>query len=125
MDELGTPYLMSEWEADLDQLLKRWPLTGRFEDLSAEIDLLLQERVPDSPHAERLARCLVVAIRFLWKNQHDSRLANFFVVGSSGSILKPALAGALFRRIMETPDGRLAEPIDVGEIIELMKYDHR
>ena len=118
-------YLMSEWEADLNQLLARWPLTAPMEDLDQEIDAVLERRFPDSPHAERFARRLVVAMSFLWHRRRDSAIDEFLIVGKSSSIVKPALASALFRVLMATPDDQLGDPLDSDHIISLMADDHR
>jgi len=118
-------YAMSEWEADLNQLLARWPVTAPFEDLDREIDAVLERRFPDSPHAERFARRLIVAMSFLWHRRQDSAIDDFLIVGVSSSVVKPALARALFRVLTAMPDDRLGEPLNSDQIIALMAEDCR
>ena len=117
-------YYMSQWEYDLEQLLRRWSLsTASLENLLSEIDLVLQKREqpvsPDSPLGLRLT----VAISFLWHRKDDPRVAEYLVVGSRQSVVKPELSRALFRIIMPTPLDRLGDYIDTERVVGLIAED--
>ncbi|MFT3867111.1 MAG: hypothetical protein QM715_01310 [Nibricoccus sp.] len=117
-------YYMSQWEYDLEQLLRRWSLsTVSLEKLMSEIDLVLQKREqpvsPDSPLGLRLT----VAVSFLWHRKDDPRVAEYLVVGSQNSIIKPELSRALFRVIMPIPLDRLGDYIDTERVVGLIAED--
>jgi len=123
MTPKGTPYLMSEWEADLNQLLQRLPAEPEFPELSGQVDAVVLKRFPDSGDAERFARRLIVALSFLWNREKDSAVKDYFVQGASGSVVYPPLARALFRIVVAMPDDQLGQPLNSDFVLQVMREE--
>lgn len=122
---MEAPLLLSQWEADLNRLLRLWPLTAPLEQLMPLLDQAAEERFPDTAHGEAYAQRLTLAMAFLWHRMKDSAISDFVISGSSGTVIKPALASALFRIIMALPPARLLEPLNSDQVLRLMAEDRR